>query len=104
MFSYEVTSIFMIVNAKTCAPTLATQNTNNWPDEMKKNLLPIYGDDLQKMWDGYINFCKVYVNAFPSGYWTNDLQSIRCPVLIFHGDLVCRQTVNQMNIDFYCFV
>ncbi|XP_054157229.1 valacyclovir hydrolase-like [Oppia nitens] len=81
-------SIFMIITPQTVAPTLATANTRNWPQEMRDNYLPVYGDDdLQKMWDGYINFCKVYIKAFPNGYVTNKLQTIRCPVLVFHGDL-----------------
>ncbi|CAG2108451.1 unnamed protein product [Medioppia subpectinata] len=80
-------SIFVKITPQTVAPTLATQNTSLWPQEVRDNYVPVYGDEVQAMWDGYINFCKVYAAAFPNGYVTNKLQNIMCPVLLFHGDM-----------------
>ena len=81
----------MKISRATVAPTLATHNTDNWPQELRDNFINVYGNDFQKMWDGYIDFCKVYINAFPRGCWTDQLHDVRCPVLIFHGDMVSPQ-------------
>ena len=55
---------------------------------MRQDFVKVYGQEFQKMWDGYVGYAKVVVNIFPKGCWTNDLQDVKCPVLIFHGDLV----------------
>ena len=81
----------MLLAKETVAPTIATKNTKNWPKEIRDNFEPLYGDDLQDLWDKYIEFCSVVLNYFPKGCWTNELQSIRVPFLIFQGDLVSGQ-------------
>jgi len=79
-------SILIRVSKETLAPVLWGGNIKNWPKESRDSLYAIYGDSLQLMLDEYVNFWKDAIGKYPSGYLTDDLRLIRCPVLLMHGD------------------
>jgi len=81
-------ALFVRVSNETLAPFLKIRSTKCWSKDIYEALLKIYGDQLQLHWDEYLNFWKDVVGKFPSGYITDDMRSIRCPVFIMHGDLV----------------
>ncbi len=81
-------SILIRVSKETLAPILWGRNIKNWPKETYESLYAIYGDSIQLMLDEYVNFWKDVIGKYPSGYLTDDLRLIRCPVLLMHGDQV----------------
>jgi pimeloyl-ACP methyl ester carboxylesterase len=81
-------SILIRVSKETLAPILWGRNIKNWPKETYDSLHAIYGDSIQLMLDEYVNFWKDVIGKYPSGYLTDDLRLIRCPVLLIHGDQV----------------
>jgi pimeloyl-ACP methyl ester carboxylesterase len=81
-------AIFIRVSNLTIAPILCSRDTKKWDKNIYDNLFPIYGDSLQLYWDEYLNFWKDIADKYPSGYITDNLSSIRCPVLLIHGDRV----------------
>jgi pimeloyl-ACP methyl ester carboxylesterase len=83
-----VIAIFIRVSKETLSPILWSRNTKNWDKNIYDSLYPIYGDSLQLYWDEYLNSWKDIADKFTSGYLTDDLASIRCPVLLTHGDQV----------------
>jgi pimeloyl-ACP methyl ester carboxylesterase len=96
-----VIAIFIRVSKQTLSPILWSRNTKNWDKNAYDNLYAIYGDSLQLYWDEYLNSWKDIADKFPSGYLTDDLGSIRCPVLLVHGDqvLILNEFFTQLNLS-----
>jgi len=80
--------LFVRVNKQTLTPIQWTRDIKKWSKDILNALSEIYGDQLQLYWDEYLNFWKDMVDKFPSGYITDNMSSIRCPVFLMHGDLV----------------
>lgn len=55
-----------------------------WSQRMKDVHVPVYGDDLQPMWDG---FCEAMIAIFNRGgdVCKEYLRSIKCPCFLLHG-------------------
>src|SRR5687768_10604240 len=91
IISVVIVAIFIKTTKEAFETTFSTKNIKRWPVSIYNNYLRAYngdGNTIQLLWDEYIEFCKGFIGYFRSGYWTDELASIHCPVMIFHGDLV----------------
>ena len=102
-----VASGLFVYSTKTnLIPTVRTRQTELWDPELRSNYLDEYGKELQVLWDEHINFCKELqvklgdleiaqpnkkeeARLATHEALMNSLHTVRCPLLLIHGDLVC---------------
>jgi len=63
----------------------STRDIKDWSPRMLASLTPIYGNDLQPMWERY---CDGYANLLKHDkaiIKAEELEAIRCPVFLLHG-------------------
>ncbi|CAG2117617.1 unnamed protein product [Medioppia subpectinata] len=63
-----------------------TKNIKYWGADLIKNYETVYGDDWAGLWTRHIEFLEKIREIFPDGFVKNDLQKIRCPLFVLHGD------------------
>lgn len=96
--------LFIYCTKSNLVPTIRTQNTEKWDRDLRQNYNDAYTPkEFQKLWDEHINFCKeLQVKLANTDYYNpnqetrmaiheqlmNSLHTIRCPVLLMHGDMV----------------
>ncbi|XP_054157230.1 valacyclovir hydrolase-like [Oppia nitens] len=69
---------------------LMTKNIDNWDKTMIDRYLTVYKDraELQNLWRRHIIFVDNFPQLFPKGICYNKYDSIKCRILLLHGDRV----------------
>jgi len=73
------------VTKEDCDMVNSTRDLKNWSARMLASLTPVYGDDLQPMWERY---CDGFVNLLKHNkpvIKVEELEAISCPVFLLHG-------------------
>lgn len=92
--SLVLTSIWSQVSIRTINHMVANKSIDKWNKNTIANYLKAYEskDDIQKMWNRYVNFFQFYSSYFPGDIFKDKYELVRCPVLLCHGDKVKWQT------------
>ena len=67
-----------------------TKDFFNWTKDSVDNYLRFYKDldEIRELWDNFVDYAIDQARFHPNGLIDNKFSSIRCPVLIMHGNLV----------------
>ena len=62
----------------------------SWPKSRLENYLKAYEskDEIQKQWNRYVQFAEFHNQYFPEDLFKGKYRSVKCPVLVVHGDKV----------------
>ena len=71
-----------------------TKDVNKWNQRTIDNYLRAYNDinEVQQLWDNHMAFIRQFTNYFPNGIIDNKFETIKCPLLVIHGDQVSTTT------------
>ena len=73
----------------------------NWSQRMKDTHRPVYGDDLQPMWDGAVDAWAAIFAERGGDVCQTQAQAIKCPTLVLHGakDPMCLSEHPEWFVD-----
>lgn len=67
---------------------MITKNIKFWGQALVQNYENVYGDEWIALWTRHVDFLEKIGEIFPDGITKNEIQRIRCPVFVLHGDQV----------------
>ena len=88
--SLVLTAISTQLSIKSINYMLANKSVDKMSKNTITNYLKVYEskEDIQKMWNRFVNFIQFYVSYFPGDIFNDKYDMVQCPVLLVHGDKV----------------
>ena len=88
--SLVLTAISTHYSKKGLNSMLSSQSVDKWPKDKLKDYLNAYKskDEIQSLWTRFIKFIEHYIQYFPEDIFKDKYKTVKCPVLMIHGEQV----------------
>ncbi|CAG2170335.1 unnamed protein product, partial [Oppiella nova] len=81
-----VWGIVTYASEKDIKAVVVTKNIKFWGNDLIQNYESVYGEEWFGLWTRHMEFLEKIQELFPNGFVKNDLQKVRCPIFVMHGD------------------